>query len=179
MVAGTRSAAYYATMAEAERPLFEWYNKVQEQGKKKLKSIYLIGSMKNPEVPLVANRIEKELGIEAFCDWYSPGKDADEYWRDYEKLRGRSFKEAFHGYHAKNVFEFDRYHLDRCDATLLVMPAGKSAHLELGYQSGKGKPGWILFDKEPERLDVMLRFALDVYMSVEEMITGLKEFNNK
>lgn len=144
-----------------------------------MKAIYLIGSMKNELVPKVANVIEKELGIEAFCDWHSPGPEADDYWKAFEKLRGRDFKQSFHGPHAKHVFEFDKQHLDRCDGTLLVMPAGKSAHLELGYMVGRGKPGWILFDKEPERLDVMLRFAKDIYMSVETMIEGLKEFNNK
>jgi len=141
-----------------------------------LKSIYLIGSMKNPQVPLVANRIEKEIGIEAFCDWASPGPDADEYWRDYEKLRGRTFKEAFNGYHARNVFDFDKKHLDRTDGVLMVMPGGKSAHLELGYVVGCGKPAFILFDKEPERFDVMLRFATDIFMSEDEMIHGLQQF---
>lgn len=133
--------------------------------------------MKNTLVPEVANLIETKLGIEAFCDWYSPGEQADDKWRDYEKLRGRSFKEAFEGHHAKHVFEFDKHHLDRCDATLLVMPAGKSAHLELGYMVGKGKPGWILFDKEPERFDIMLRFANDIFMSTDDMLEGIRQFN--
>ena len=132
--------------------------------------------MKNPEVPKVANRIEKDLGIEAFCDWHSPGPDADEYWRDYERLRGRSFKQAFDGYHARNVFDFDKYHLDRTDATLMVMPGGKSAHLELGYVVGCGKPAFILFDKEPERFDVMLRFANDIFMSTDEAIEGIRKY---
>lgn len=145
-----------------------------------IKSIYLIGSMKNLEVPKIANEIETTFGIEAFCDWHSPGPDADDYWKEYEKLRGRTFKEAFNGYHAKNVFDFDKYHLDRCDATILVMPGGKSAHLELGYMVGCGKPAFILFDKEPERLDVMLRFVKvtngDIFMSMSEMIEGLSKY---
>lgn len=132
--------------------------------------------MKNKEVPLIANLIEEELGIEAFCDWHSPGPDADEYWRDYEALRGRTFKQAFNGYHARNVFEFDKYHLDRTDGVLMVMPGGKSAHLELGYVVGCGKPAWILFNEVPERFDVMLRFANDIFMSKEEMIEGIKPY---
>jgi nucleoside 2-deoxyribosyltransferase len=49
------------------------------------------------------------------------------------------------------------------------MPAGKSAHLELGYIIGQGKPGYILFDKMPERLDVMHVFANGVFFDVEEL----------
>ena len=30
--------------------------------------------------------------------------------------------------------------LDDCNACVLVMPCGRSAHLELGYMTGQGKP---------------------------------------
>lgn len=132
--------------------------------------------MKNDQVPIIANLIEKELGIEAFCDWFSPGEEADDKWREFEKLRGRSFKQSFYGPHTENVFAFDKKHLDRTDGVLLVMPGGKSAHLELGYTVGKGKPAFILFDKEPDRYDIMLRFVNDIYMSKEEMIDGLEHY---
>ena len=52
---------------------------------------------------------------------------------------------------AQIVFDFDRKHLNRVDAGLLVLPAGKSGHLELGYLIGLGKPGYILLDGEPDR----------------------------
>jgi nucleoside 2-deoxyribosyltransferase len=49
------------------------------------------------------------------------------------------------------------------------MPAGKSGHLELGYMVGCGKPGYILFDKEPERLDQMVQFATDIFFDAKEL----------
>jgi nucleoside 2-deoxyribosyltransferase len=49
------------------------------------------------------------------------------------------------------------------------MPAGKSAHLELGYMIGRGKPCFVLFDEEPERWDVMYQFATAVCFSYEEL----------
>jgi nucleoside 2-deoxyribosyltransferase len=67
------------------------------------------------------------------------------------------------------VFEYDRGHLDRCDAALLVLPAGKSGHLELGYMAGRGKPVYIYFPSEPERFDVMYKFATKVFVSIDEM----------
>ena len=63
--------------------------------------------------------------------------------------------------------------LNRAHAPVLVMPAGRSAHIELGYIIGQGKPGYVLFDQEPERFDVMYNFATDVCFSVEELMAAL------
>lgn len=137
-----------------------------------MKTIYLIGSLRNPKIPHFANRLRK-LGFEVFDDWYSPGPNADDFWRAHEKVRGRTFKEALSGYAAKHVFEFDKFHLDRCDIAVMLMPAGKSGHLELGYAIGQGKPGYILFDKEPERWDVMLQFASEIFLSESDLFKVL------
>ena len=120
--------------------------------------IYVIGSMRNPEVLRVAKML-RAAGFDVFDDWFSPGEQADDKWQEYERDRGRTYEEAINGFHAKHVFELDYNHLRRCHAAVLVMPAGKSAHIELGWVVGKGKPAFVLFDKEPERYDIMYRFA--------------------
>lgn len=139
------------------------------------KSIYIIGSLRNENIPQVGN-ILRDAGWDAFDDWYGAGHEADDKWRDYENIRGRSHRHALYGYAARHVFEFDKRHLDRCDLALLVLPAGKSGHLELGYFVGTGKPGFILFDSIPERYDVMAQFASDVFYSNDEMIQGLQAY---
>ena len=53
---------------------------------------------------------------------------------------------------------------------MLVLPAGKSGHLEAGYLIGQGKPVYILLAGEPERFDVMYNFAAGVYTSLDELI---------
>jgi len=133
-----------------------------------LKSIYLIGSLRNPAVPEFANEL-REFGFDVFDDWFAPGPAADDFWRDYEKVRGHSYGEALKGYAARHIFEFDKFHVDRCDAGIMLMPAGKSGHLELGYMLGKGKPGYILFDQEPERYDVMYQFATGIFFKKEDL----------
>lgn len=139
-----------------------------------LKQIYLIGSLRNPEVPKVGDEIRR-LGINVFDDWFAGGPIADDSWQDYEKGRGRSYRQALHGPAARNVFDFDHRNLLASDAAILVLPAGKSGHLELGYMSGKGKYTAILFPEEPERWDVMYQFANDVWFSKEEMLEALKK----
>jgi nucleoside 2-deoxyribosyltransferase len=140
----------------------------------KIKSLYIIGSLRNPEIPKFANEIQ-ELGIEGFADWFSPGPTADDCWKEYSKARELTYGQALQSYAATHVFEFDHSHLKRCDGAVLLMPAGKSAFLELGYTIGKGKPGWIVYEEEPEdRWDVMFQFATGIFFSRQEFLEHLK-----
>jgi nucleoside 2-deoxyribosyltransferase len=140
-----------------------------------MKSIYLIGALRNQRVPSVAKTLRAE-GFDVFDDWFAPGPEADSFLLAYEKERGHSYKEALQGHAAKHVFNFDKNHIDRCDIGVMVMPCGKSGHLELGYMRGQGKPVFILFDEEPERFDVMYQFATDVFFNADDLIEALQEF---
>lgn len=85
--------------------------------------------------------------------------------------------EALQGAAARNIFEFDRRHLDDADAVVCVYPAGRSAHLELGYTIGRGKPGFILFDEESakDRWDVMVLFATGICTSIGDVLEELED----
>lgn len=135
--------------------------------------IYIIGSLRNKAIPEFANTL-RDAGFDAFADWFAPGPDADDFWRDYSKARGWNYKQALQSYAAKHVFEFDKQHLDESDVVVMLMPAGKSGHLELGYAVGKGKPAYILFDGEPERYDVMVQFTTDIFFNQDDLIAALK-----
>lgn len=135
-------------------------------------SIYIIGSLRNSEIPKIGAML-RHAGWDAFDDWHAAGPEADDCWQRYENGRGRNYREALAGWAAGHVFEFDLKHLNRCDAGLLVLPAGKSGHLEIGYMLGQGKRGYILLDGEPERYDVMYRFATKVFTSREDMTKEL------
>lgn len=145
-----------------------------------MKKIYIIGSLRNKKIPLIAKQLRKALPkVEVFDDWFSPGPEADDFWRSFEKKRGSNYKQALSNYAAKHVFEFDKHHIDESDIVVMVMPAGKSGHLELGYALGQGKKGYILFDKEPKRWDVMYQFATDIFFNIESLIDTLKKENSK
>jgi hypothetical protein len=133
------------------------------------KSIYLIGSLRNTSVTRLASRL-RAAGHDVFDDWVSAGPEADDYWQKYVTERGQSYDQALRGYAAQHVFQYDRKHLNRCDIAILTMPAGKSAHLELGYFIGLGKPGYICLEKTPERFDVMYAFADKVFQSYDDCV---------
>lgn len=122
------------------------------------KKIYLIGSLRNERVPLIAEELRGH-GHEVFDDWFGAGHEADDMWQRYENGRKRSYRDALAGHAAQHIFHFDKKHIDASDAVILVLPAGKSGHLEFGYARGIGKESIILLDGEPERFDVMYNFA--------------------
>lgn len=137
-----------------------------------------MGSLKNTAIPPLGVEL-RNLGHDVFDDWFAPGPDADDHWRAYEKSRGRTYAEALYGKSAKTIFNFDKANLDWCDAGILVAPAGKSAHMELGYLIGQGKLGFVLFDQEPERWDVMYQFASGVYFNKQQLFGVIDEHDGK
>lgn len=142
--------------------------------------IYIIGSLRNKEVPVIANRLrEVNKDWEIFDSWYAPGPHADDYLRDYCKGKGLSYKETLQDWAATHIFAFDHKHIMRATDVVMVMPCGKSGHLELGVSLGHGKRGYILFNQEPKRIDVMYQFATDIFFNFEELVEELKKFDKK
>ena len=142
-----------------------------------MSKVYLIGSLRNDFIPTLAGRLRLSCpDMEVFDDWYAAGPEADDYWKTYEQGRGRSYTEALEGYAAKHVFEFDKHHLDTSSHALLVLPAGKSGHMELMYaQYGVGaKTGILLEQGADPRWDVMYQFIPNVFATIEEVEGWLK-----
>lgn len=143
--------------------------------RKPRKVVYLIGSLRNQGIVEIGNKL-RDAGFEAFDQWLSPGPEADDNLKLYAKARGQTMRDCLADYAAQHVFQFDKTHLDRADMAVMVMPAGKSACMELGYTIGRGKPAYIVYpDGEPEeRWDVMFQFATDILYSVDELLNVLK-----
>lgn len=136
--------------------------------------LYLIGSLRNPEIPKIANKI-RELGFDVFDDWFAAGPEADDKWRDYEKGKGHSFKEALKGYAANHVFDFDFKHLKTSDIVVLALPAGKSGHMEFLWALCEGKKGFILLLDNPDRWDVMYLLVVKVIRSFNVICENFEE----
>ena len=99
--------------------------KRKKEKKLEEKVVYIIGSLRNKKVPHLAKRLRKLGFKEVFDDWFSPGPEADDFWRKYEKTRGSTYKQALKNYAGKHIYEFDKFHIDRCDIGILYMPCGK------------------------------------------------------
>ena len=110
--------------------------------------IYVASSWRNPWQPGVVKLLRKlghtvydfrepEPGVLGFA-W----SDVDPYWRSWNPVEYR--KGLAHPI-AEDGFSRDMVGLETCDACVLVLPCGSSAHLELGWAVGAGKRTAVLF----------------------------------
>ena len=135
--------------------------------------IYLIGSLRSTAIPHIRRALETSLHEEVFASWYAASENADERWREYEIGRGLTYPDALQDYAAQHIVQFDRLHLDRCRAAVLVYPAGRSGHIEFGYVLGQGKPAYVLLNGEEPRWDVMVALGNGAYETVEDLCQAL------
>jgi hypothetical protein len=83
-------------------------------------------------------------------EWKREILDQGFHWSELlpEGWKPDQFRSALDFPTAKRGFEQDMDALETCDACVLVLPCGKSAHLELGYLVGKGKLTIIYFPED-------------------------------
>jgi hypothetical protein len=94
----------------------------------------------------------------------------DENWKNWTP---EQFKSNLDHPVADSGFMLDYNALMLCDVCVLVMPCGRSAHLELGYAMGLGKFGFILLsDGEPE---LMYKMAQRICTCMGDLLYELAE----
>lgn len=142
-----------------------------DTGTPKPVQVYIGGALANAEIVRITALLQKVPGVVPFSEWYTPGAEADVKWRDYELALGHDYRTALRRPAAQNTFAFDKRHIDASEVFVMVLPCGKSAHMELGYAIGKGKKGIIYMPSEPDRWDVMYGFADAVVMTDDELIS--------
>jgi hypothetical protein len=81
-------------------------------------------------------------------------------------------------------FESDYGAMAWAEGCILVLPCGRSAHLEAGWFVGAGKPLWILLDPDEFGHDVghhvtelMYRMATGIFTTVDELMHAVWPFS--
>lgn len=75
---------------------------------------------------------------------------------NWEKWTPKKLKEALQHILAKKGHEFDQGGMNWCNACVLLLPAGNSAHLEAGWCAGRGKPT-VVYAPEIKTADLMYK----------------------
>ena len=77
----------------------------------------------------------------------------------------------------ERAFRADKAGLDWADTVVLLLPCGRSAHLEAGYAVGQGKELYVWGDLPPGEYETMYGFADGLYRfeQLDELIAKLKE----
>lgn len=123
--------------------------------------IYVASSWKNVIQPAVVAAL-RSLGHVVY-DFRHPEPGDDGFsWREidggWESWSPTQFRDALKHPTAARGFGFDERALREAGATLLVLPCGKSAHLELGYAIGRGQRTAI-FMPEQDTPELMYRWS--------------------
>lgn len=137
--------------------------------------IYVASSWRNENQPEVVNAL-RNAGHEVY-DFRNPAPgDTGFHWSeidpDWQTWDAKQFRTAICHPIAINGFGKDHKAMEWADAFVLLLPCGRSAHLEFGWACGKGKLTVILLDgyNEPE---LMYREANVVCTSLPEVISAL------
>lgn len=143
-------------------------------------NIYVASSWRNDVQPGVVRAL-REAGHEVY-DFRHPAEGDNGFgWRklglgDKDGWTAEQFaREVLEHPVAKRGFDLDMGALERADACVLVLPCGRSAHLELGYAVGQLKLSIVYIP--PGRFDepeLMYRMCNHVVTSLDEVLALLR-----
>ena len=104
--------------------------------------IYVASSSRSMDAVRKIGETLRGLGHSAyvFCDKNEPAHAAATFVRKGSEAKEFTPQTAVRNPLGSNIFGFNMAELHKAQCVLLVLPAGKSAHLEAGYAKGQGKP---------------------------------------
>jgi hypothetical protein len=107
----------------------------------------------------------------------TPGDDGfhwSEIDPDWPSWTTEQYRAALQHPLAQVGFAQDKLALQMADVTVLVLPCGRSAHLELGYAAGLGQRTAVLM-LEPQEAELMYLLCDRVCLSMDELLAWLQE----
>ncbi|HSH79853.1 MAG TPA: hypothetical protein VLA19_15110 [Herpetosiphonaceae bacterium] len=138
--------------------------------------IYVASSWRNEQQPEVVATL-RSAGHEVY-DFRNPRagdygfkwSDIAPDWQDWD---GRRFRDALSHPIAQHGFRSDFEAMEWADTGVLVLPSGRSAHLEAGYFVGARKSLFILLGGEQEP-ELMYRMATAICINLPELLNQLR-----
>ena len=106
----------------------------------------------------------------------APGDDGF-HWSEidpaWESWTPEQYREALQHPLAQVGFAQDKRALQMADVTVLVLPCGRSAHLELGYAAGQGQHTAVLM-LEPNEPELMYLLCDRICLTMDELCAWLQ-----
>lgn len=140
--------------------------------------VYVASSWRNPIQPSVVGLL-REAGHEVY-DFRNPAPGNNGFsWKQCateENIKNpRAFRDTVLTHPiAQAGFCLDMEALMAADATVLVLPCGRSAHLELGYATGAGQRTIVLLDDPMSEPELMYLMNTRLCVNIEEVLEALQ-----
>lgn len=136
--------------------------------------IYVASSWRNERQPVVVGALRR-FGYEVYDFRNPPGRtgfqwsEIDPAWQQWDR---EQYIAALEHPIAEAGFRSDFEAMQWADMGVLLLPSGRSAHLEAGYFVGARKPLHILLTEEQEP-ELMYLMASSISRSIAELVTWL------
>lgn len=140
-----------------------------------LRKIYVASSWKNPYLDTVFSALTED-GHNVY-DFREPNAAFtwDELDPNFKNWNPLEFIGALELDKSCKAFHNDAQALNWCNTCVLVLPCGKSAHLEAGFAIGAGKFLHILLEEgEPVQAELMYKLAHGIYPNLQLLRETLK-----
>jgi len=141
------------------------------------RKIYLASSWRNEQQPAMVGMLRK-LGHEVY-DFRNPSSGNSGFsWSEispsWQKWKPEEFRKALQNPIAKKGFSLDFQAMFWADTFLLLLPCGRSAHLEAGWAIGAGKSVGILLDDKKNEPELMYKLTPAIFCKFEEVADWLR-----
>lgn len=141
--------------------------------------IYVASSWRNQLQQSVVARLRTE-GHQVY-DFKNPAPGSNGFhWSEidpcYRNWNPEGFRRALGHVLAIDGFDRDMHALETCEACVLVLPCGRSAHLELGWASGAGRLTFVLMTA-PDEPELMYKMSSRIVTSLDELVHELHGYD--
>lgn len=148
--------------------------------------LYVASSWRNSYQPAVVWDL-RDAGHEVY-DFRKPAPDSNGFsWSEidphWQKWTPERFVKNLSGEIAERGFRHDYEAMKNADACVLVLPCGRSAHLEAGWFTGKGKPLFVLMPPDGQEPELMYLLAgnpaAQMHSTFADLLLRLQELDDE
>ena len=143
-----------------------------------MRKIYVASSWRNTHQPEVVKRL-RMVGHEVY-DFKAPARGVRGFaWSEidpnWQQWTADAYRAALNHPLAVNGYAHDIGAMQWADTCVLVLPCGRSAHLELGWMAGAGK-ATVVLTRDGEEPELMAKMATKICTSLDEVCEFLAPF---
>lgn len=134
--------------------------------------IYLASSWRNKFQPSIVSRLRRD-GFDVY-DFRNPPKSSRfQSWglvsKNWQSWTKQDYLQALKHPIAVEAYYSDFNAMKQADVCVLLLPSGRSAHVEAGYMKGKGKPVYVLDLDENPATELMYKIFDGIFLSYGDL----------